>query len=125
MELKDVKLECVTVLETDGKKYVVEEYVDYNITKQVAEIEIVGRDKDVEEVSEARYMNDMKKIIKLAIEAVPVLKDKIRNNKEVMFYSTHDEVEMAKCKMHMANNENRLKVVKEFILENMILNGEE
>ena len=109
MELKDVKLECVTVLE---------EYVDYNISKGIAEIEIVGGPKDIEEVSEIRFINDMKKILKLAIEAVPVLEDKIRNNKLVKLHSTHDEVEMSKVIRHLANNENRLKVVKAFILEN-------
>jgi len=120
MELKDVYLECVTVLKSE-KNNVIEEYVDYNLTKKIAEIEVVGGEKDTEEVSELRYLKDIKKILELAIEAVPLLEDKIKNNKNVLLYSTHDEVEMTKCKKHLANNENRLVVVKEFILENFIL----
>jgi hypothetical protein len=120
MELKDVILESVNVLEADGKN-VIEEYVDYNLTKRIAEIEVVGGDKDIEEESESRFLTDTRLIVRLAKEAIPVLEDKIKNNKTVMLYSTHDEVEMTKCKRHLANNENRLKVVKEFILENITL----
>lgn len=118
MELKEVILESVSIIKQEGK-VIVEEYVDYNLNTRIAEIEVTGGEDDFEEESESRFLNDIKKIVKLAEEAIPVLEDKIRNNKTVMLYSVGNEVEMDKAKGHLANNKNRLKVVKEFIVDNM------
>ncbi len=94
------------------------EEIDYNLSTKTAEVFIYGGDGEDEEYkSTDKFKEDNKIILKLSKKEIPILENKILNNKTVIALSDNNEIELKKAKKHLSNNQYRLKIVKKYIQE--------
>lgn len=97
-----------------------DEIVTYYLKEETANILITGGDgthEDVNEMSKARFQEDIKTVLRMAKKEIPTLRGKIANNAMVFanMRGAGREKEMEKARKHRERNEERLDIIKNFI----------
>jgi len=94
------------------------EETEYNLSNKTAKVFISGGNEEDEEYkSTDKFKEDNKIILQLSKKEIPILENKILNNKTVIALSDNNEIELKKAKKHLSNNQYRLKIVKKYIKE--------
>lgn len=93
-----------------------DEYVDYSLQKRVAKITMSNGKKVFEEYDDkSRFELDIKSIVTLAKKEIPILEEKIQNNKRVIALSEGNQIELDKANRHLSINQQKLDFVTNFI----------